>query len=135
MRESPGVSQARVVITTADFIRAVTFYRDRLGLPLIEQFDTEHGTGVILDAGRATLEILDEEHAAFVDDVEVGSRVAGTLRVAFEVADAATTTRLLADAGATVLSPARTTPWGSVNSRLTDSDGVQLTLFTEPGEA
>ena len=43
--------------------------------------------GVLLDAGRATLELFDEGQAAMVDDIEVGRRVAGTVRIAFEVDD------------------------------------------------
>ena len=54
----------------------------------------------ILAAGRATLEIADRGHAAFVDEVEVGRRVAGQVRVAFEVEDSAVTTDRLARAGA-----------------------------------
>lgn len=126
-----GVLEARLVITTADFERAVGFYRDTLGLAVLERFDTERGAGVILDCGRATLEILDFEHAAFVDEVEVGSRVAGTLRLALQVADAAVTTEALSGAGAEILAAPALTPWGSTNSRLRDADGVQLTIFSD----
>ena len=71
----------------------------------------ERGRVTILDAGRATLELLDEEHAAFVDEVEVGRRVAGHVRLAFEVDDAATLTRELEAAGAEVVAPPTRTPW------------------------
>ena len=56
----------------------------------------------ILEAGRATLELLDPVHSAFVDEVEVGRRVAGHIRLAFEVDDSEATTRALEGAGATV---------------------------------
>ena len=42
---------------------------------------------VLLDAGRATLELVNEAQAAFIDEIEVGRRVAGPVRVAFEVDD------------------------------------------------
>jgi len=42
----------------------------------------------ILGAGRATLEVINPAQRALIDDVEVGSRVAPRIRVAFEVADA-----------------------------------------------
>lgn len=129
-----GVLEARLVITTADFERAIGFYRDTLGLTLLQRFDTDRGAGVILDCGRATLEILDEDHAAFVDEVEVGTRVAGTLRLALEVADAAATTEALSGAGAEILAAPTLTPWGSTNSRLRDADGVQLTIFSEDAD-
>ena len=85
----------------------------------------------ILEAGRATLELLDPTHAAFVDEVEVGRRVAGDVRIAFEVDDSATTARALAAAGATVLAQPTRTPWNSLNARVEGPAGLQLTLFTE----
>ena len=91
----------------------------------------ERGRVTILDAGRATLELLDEEHAAFVDEVEVGRRVAGHVRLAFEVVDAAALTRELEAAGAEVVAPPTRTPWESLNARLEGPAGLQLTLFQE----
>jgi predicted enzyme related to lactoylglutathione lyase len=85
----------------------------------------------ILDAGRATLELADPAHAAYVDEVEVGRRVAGHLRVAFEVGDTVAMTARLAEAGATVLAAPIRTPWGSLNARLEGPAGLQLTLFSE----
>ena len=58
-----------------------------LGLREREAFASEDGRVTILDAGRATLELLDPVHASFVDEVEVGRRVAGHVRIAFEVDD------------------------------------------------
>ena len=43
---------------------------------------------VILDAGRATLEIANPAQKRMIDDVEVGRQVAPQIRLAFEVADA-----------------------------------------------
>ena len=43
---------------------------------------------IILDAGRATLELSNPAQVAMIDEVEVGRRVAPRLRVAFEVDDA-----------------------------------------------
>jgi len=123
------VLQMRVALTAANYAEAVRFYRDVLGLEEREAFSTEHGNGVVLDAGEATLEILDERHAAFVDAVEVGERVAGPLRIAFEVTDVASVAAELVDGGATEMSPAVVTPWGSVNSRLEAPEGMQLTIF------
>ena len=84
---------------------------------------------MILDAGRATLELSDVPHAEHIDRVEVGRRVAGHIRVAFGVADAAAATDRLTDAGATLIAPPTPTPWRSLNSRLEAPGGLQLTLF------
>ncbi len=43
---------------------------------------------LLLDAGRATLELFDEAQAAMVDDLEVGRRVSGKVRFALQVPDA-----------------------------------------------
>jgi predicted enzyme related to lactoylglutathione lyase len=85
----------------------------------------------LLDAGRATVELADAAQADFIDEVEVGRRVAGRIRVAFEVPDAEDATGRLAAAGADVIAATTRTPWDSLNARLTDLDGVQLTLFQE----
>jgi predicted enzyme related to lactoylglutathione lyase len=127
-----SVRQLRVVVTAEDYDDALLFYRDVLGLTELGAFTGEHGRVTILDAGRATLELSDPEHAEYIDEVEVGSRVAGHIRVAFEVDDAAVSTQTLADAGATVLAEPTTTPWGSLNSRVEAPAGLQLTLFQEP---
>jgi lactoylglutathione lyase len=125
------VSQLRVVVTAEDYEQAVGFYRDVLGLPEEAAFVAEGGHVTILDAGRATMEITDPVHAAYIDRVEVGRRVAGHIRLAFEVADAAQTTERLASAGAEVIASPVRTPWDSLNARLDGPAGLQLTLFEE----
>ena len=124
-----GVLEMRLVVTAEDYDRAVAFYRDTLGLPQLAAFDDGAGHVVILDAGRATLELSDVRHAEHIDRVEVGRRVAGHVRVAFGVPDAAAATTRLTDAGATLIAPPTPTPWRSLNSRLEAPGGLQLTLF------
>ena len=124
-----GVLEMRLVVTAEDYDRAVAFYRDTLGLPQLAAFDDGAGHVVILDAGRATLELSDVPHAEHIDRVEVGRRVAGHVRVAFGVPDAAAATTRLTDAGATLIAPPTPTPWRSLNSRLEAPGGLQLTLF------
>ena len=87
----------------------------------------------ILDAGRATLELADPAHAIYVDEVEVGRRVAGQVRIAFEVADSRAATAELVDAGAELIAEPTRTPWDSLNSRLDAPAGLQVTIFTELG--
>jgi predicted enzyme related to lactoylglutathione lyase len=136
MTEPParaGVRQLRVVVTAEDYDLAVRFYRDVLGMPEEGAFAAEGGHVTILDAGRATLEITDPAHAAYIDRVEVGRRVAGHIRVALEVADAhAVTDRAVAGGAALVAEPV-VTPWNSLNARLEGPAGLQLTLFEELG--
>jgi predicted enzyme related to lactoylglutathione lyase len=125
------VSELRLVVTAEDYDRALHFYRDVLGLPELADYSSPNGQVRLLDAGRATLELTDAANAAFIDEVEVGRRVAGHIRVAFGVADSATLTASLAAAGATVIAEPTRTPWHSLNSRLEAPGGLQLTLFTD----
>ncbi|HEY7102281.1 MAG TPA: VOC family protein [Mycobacteriales bacterium] len=127
-----GVRELRLAVTAADWDAAVAFYRDELGLPQLADFSSDRGRVVLLDAGRATLELVDADQAAYIDEVEVGRRVAGPIRVAFEVDDVDGTTHTLADAGAEVVAEVTRTPWNSRNARLQAPAGLQLTLFEEP---
>ena len=129
-----GPAQLRLVVTAEDHDRALRFYRDTLGLPQLDDFSSDEGTVILLDAGRATVEIADARQAAFIDRVEVGRRVAGHIRVAFEVADSAAVTDTLAEAGAEVIAPPTRTPWNSLNARLSTPAGLQVTIFAELGE-
>jgi lactoylglutathione lyase len=129
-----GVRQLRVVVTVEDYDDALAFYRDTLGLAEIGAFTSPGGRISILDAGRATLELADPKHAEYIDEVEVGRRVAGQVRIAFEVDDAVAATDTVRAAGAVVLAEPVRTPWQSLNSRLEAPGGLQLTLFSELGE-
>ena len=133
MSDQP-VRELRLAVTAPDYDEALSFYRDVLGLRERAAFSSADGRVTILEAGRATLELLDPTHAAFVDQVEVGRRVAGHVRIALEVDDAEATTARLAAAGATVIAAPTRTPWESLNARLEAPAGLQLTLFTELAE-
>jgi lactoylglutathione lyase len=125
-----GSLELRVCVTAEDYEEAVAFYRDVLGLPEVAAF-AGRGRVTILEAGRATLELLEPEHAEFVDEVEVGRRVAGHVRLAFQIDDSREATARLATAGATVIAEPTETPWRSLNARLEGPAGLQLTLFQE----
>lgn len=125
------VLQMRLVVEAEDHDTAVAFYRDALGLDEEAAFVGEGDARVmILDAGRATLEIINPAQKRLIDEVEVGRPVAPKFRLAFEVADAAATTDALTGAGATLLAAPTETPWRSLNARLEAPD-VQVTVFQE----
>ena len=134
MANATPVHELRVAVTAPDYDEALAFYRDVLGLGERAAFSSADGRVTILEAGRATLELLDPTHADFVDQVEVGRRVAGHIRIALEVDDSEAMTAALAAAGATVVAEPTRTPWNSLNARLEAPGGLQLTLFTELGE-
>jgi catechol 2,3-dioxygenase-like lactoylglutathione lyase family enzyme len=124
------VKELRLVLTVDDFDQALAFYRDELGLEMQEMWVADGSRGVLLEAGRATLELFDEGQAAMVDELEVGRRVAGKVRVAFEVDASPEVADKLEAAGANRIAGPVETPWQSINVRLVAPDGTQLTLFS-----
>jgi catechol 2,3-dioxygenase-like lactoylglutathione lyase family enzyme len=99
------VTELRIALTVNDFDQALAFYRDVLGLEQVADWSSETGRVIVLAAGRATLELLDEAQAESVDAIEAGRRVSGTLRFAVRVADSENTARRLVSAGAVQVSP------------------------------
>ena len=134
MTDAPArpVLQLRVVVEAVDYEAAVAFYRDALGLPEYLAF-AEGGDErvVILDAGRATLEIANPAHKRAIDRIEAGGAESPHIRLAVEVEDTAGMTRRLEGVGARVVAEPVVTPWQSLNSRLDAPADVQITLFQE----
>ena len=124
------ISELRLVLTVKDFDRATALFRDALGLEQLAAWQNDGGHVVLLDAGRATLEVADERQAQAIDEIEVGRRVAGQVRIAFQTPDSESVANTLARAGATIIAGPVLTPWGDRNMRLQGPDGIQLTLFT-----
>lgn len=123
------VLELRVAVTTAAFDRLAAFYRDGLGLEPAQVWPDDQGRSLVLDLGKATLEVFDEQQANTVDQLEVGRRVSGQVRFALQVPDLeAAVTRLLAH-GAALVHPIATTPWGDRTARFQDPDGMQITLY------
>lgn len=131
-RQIPPPTQLRVVVEADDFDEATRFYRDALGLRELAAF-SEGGDArvLLLDVGRATLELANPAHKRFIDDVEAQGRPSPRIRLAFEVADADGVTRAAEAGGAHVVAQPTLTPWHSRNARLDAPAGLQITLFQE----
>ncbi len=129
---SQRVRQLRLVVEAEDFDAAVAFYRDALGLREQAAFEGAGDARVmILDAGRATLELANPAQKRMIDDAEAGGHDSDRIRVAFEVDDTSIATEHLTSAGADLLVPPTVTPWKTVNSRMAAPAGLQITLFEE----
>ena len=124
-----SVNEFRVALTTAEFDRVVAFYRDGLGLNPGELWTENGGRGQIFSVGTASLEIFDPPYAEHVDAVEVGKRVSGQIRFAFEVPNLKTAIEQALAYGAVLLHDTVTTPWGDFNARVQSPDGMQVTLY------
>ena len=125
----PPVLELRVALTTGDYERLVKFYCDGLGIEPAALWNNDGGKALILEMGRATLELFDDRQAEVIDQLEAGRRVSGPVRFALRVPDLqAAMNRLLAHGALLVHEPVMT-PWGDYNVRLQDPDGMQITLF------
>jgi lactoylglutathione lyase len=126
------VFEFRVALTTEDFDRAVAFYRDGLGLVPGDLW-TDNGYGQMFRAGRGTLEIFDPDYADSVDQFEVGERVSGQIRFAFQVPDVLQALERALQYGATLVHEPVLTPWNDLNARVQSPDGLQITLYQVGG--
>ena len=126
---SSPVLEFRIALTAQDYDKLVAFYEDTLGLEADEIWTQGDNKGVIYDMGKATLEILDENSAATVDQIEAGKRVSGQIRFALEVQDVDAALQRALAKGATLVHEPIITPWRHRNVRLQSPDGLQITLF------
>ena len=121
--------ELRVALTTQDYERLASFYLEGLGLKPAQVWPEDQGRALVLDLGRATLEVFDEKQAETVDQLEVGRRVSGQVRFALQVPDLEAAVERLIAHGATLVHPPVVTPWGDRNVRFQDPDGMQITLY------
>ena len=126
--------EMRIALTSQDYERVVRFYCQGLGIEPAALWNNDGGQAILLEMGKATLELFDERQAEVIDTLEAGRRVSGQIRFAFQVPDLqAAMERLLAH-GATLVHPPVKTPWGDTNVRLQDPDGMQITLYQSQGD-
>ena len=65
------VTELRVALTVQDFGQALAFYRDALGLEQIADWSSGTGRVVVLEAGRATLELFDKARVQAPDGMQL----------------------------------------------------------------
>lgn len=123
------VKELRIILTVENLEETIAFYRDQLGLATSKEWHSETGNGIILEAGLASLELIDHKHAATIDTIEVGKRVAGPVRLALNVgADLPAIGKELEAHGAIKIADPQVAPWSLVQ-RMEDPSGMQFTLF------
>jgi len=129
------VLELRVALTTGDYERLVKFYCDGLGIEPAAVWNNDGGKALMLELGKATLELFDERQAEVIDQLEAGKRVSGQIRFALQVPDLQSAMERLISHGATLVHPPITTPWGDRNVRFQDPNGMQITLYQSANEA
>ena len=123
------VLELRIALTVKEFERSVKFYCEGLGIEPEALWNNGAGHALVLEMGKATLEIFDEAQAETIDQLEAEKRISGPIRFALQVPDLkAAMERLLAHGAILIHAPVMT-PWGDYNVRLQDPDGLQITLF------
>lgn len=123
------ILELRVALTSADFEKSVHFYCEALGIQPVARWQNGQGHALVLDLGQASLELFDDAQAEAVDQIEVGARLSGQVRFALQVPDLDAAIQRLLVHGAELVHPPVLTPWGDLNARLQDPDGIQITLF------
>ncbi|WP_394843330.1 VOC family protein [Pendulispora brunnea] len=127
------VQEMRVALTVDAYDKALHFYRDGLKMRAVETWDRPDGSGAILDAGRATLEILSTKQVERIDRIEVGRRISGPVRLGLDVEEPEAVARAFEAGGAERLAGPAAAPWGTT-FRMRAPDGMQYTLYAGPGE-
>ncbi len=126
-----GIRETRIVLTANDFDATKRLLQGGLGLKTEKEWRDDEGNGIVLDAGHATIEVLDEADAARTDRVETGKPARSRVRLALHVSDVLSSSNAMQQRGAVALGEAKLTPWDHFNQRLQTPDGVQVTLFEE----
>ena len=124
------VKELRIILTVDNLDEVIKFYRDVAGLTTSKEWHEDTGNGIILEAGKASLELIDQKNVASIDAIEVGKRVSGTVRLALNVGqkNIEIASETLINGGATKEAEMVQAPWSKV-MRLKDPSGMQLTLF------
>src|SRR5690348_16858479 len=97
-------TELRIILTVENLDEMIEFYRDSLGMTTSKEWHEPTGNGIILDAGRASIELIDSRHANTIDSIEVGKRVAGPVRLAVKIGkDIDSAGAVLGKEGATII--------------------------------
>jgi len=123
------IKELRIILTVENLDEIIKFYRDTVGLETSKEWHEATGNGIILDAGRASLELIDESHAKRIDEIEVGKRISGTVRLALNTGgDIESAVDTIVEGGGKAIAEVRQAPWSKV-ARVQAPGGMQITLF------
>ena len=117
-----GVDQFVVVMTTGAFDASLAFYRDVIGLEVVEEW-TDAGHGAVLSAGGpARVELIDLPERARIDteSLFLGLQV-GAIDALYERASAA---------GHEIIREPADRPWGGRGFVVRDPNGVAVNIYT-----
>lgn len=120
------VLSSRVLLRPADIDAAVDFYEHRVGLRRYREWGSPPHRGVVYFLGGGFLELTETpaEHARPPSPRGV--------RLWLQVADVATACAELAGGGVDIVEWPDRKPWGLIEARIHDPDGLELVLIETP---
>jgi catechol 2,3-dioxygenase-like lactoylglutathione lyase family enzyme len=116
------ILSSRFMLHPSDFDRSVGFYRDVLGLHPMREFGQGASRGVVFFLGGGYLELTDRHVEPPTASTELW----------LQVRDVRQAERELRAAGVPIIEGAAEKPWGLVELRVSDPDGLVLILVEVP---
>ena len=116
------ILSSRFMLHPRDFDRSVRFYRDVLGLHPMREFGQGEYRGIVFFLGGGYLELTDR-HVEPPD---------ASTELWLQVRDVKQAERELRAAGVPIIENAAEKPWGLVELRVSDPDGLVLILVEVP---
>ncbi|KPK17842.1 MAG: glyoxalase [Myxococcales bacterium SG8_38] len=118
------ILSSRFMLHPSDFDRSTKFYRDVLGLHPMREFGRGNARGVVFFLGGGYLELTSGS---------VESPAAST-ELWLQVRDVEETERELVAAGVPIVESAVQKPWGLIELRASDPDGLVLIFVEVPAD-
>ncbi|THG30044.1 VOC family protein [Naasia lichenicola] len=135
--EHTYVSELRLVIECEDWDGALAFYRDALGLREIMGYKGDNEGQVILDVGRASIELVHPELPSTESgaSVELSAPPVPRTRLAFRTTRAQALIERLEESGASRVEGPLLNAADTLNVRLVAPDNMPITIFRPLGES
>jgi catechol 2,3-dioxygenase-like lactoylglutathione lyase family enzyme len=118
------VLSSRVLLSPSDLARSQRFYRDILGLAVYREFGPPDAPGLVFFLGGSFLELSQQSDGPAEKNLSLW----------LQVRDVEAEHRRLADANVTVTESPRLQPWGLIEMRIADPDGVPIILVEVPAD-
>jgi catechol 2,3-dioxygenase-like lactoylglutathione lyase family enzyme len=118
------ILSSRFMLHPREFDRSVAFYRDILGLHPMREFGKGGSRGVVFFLGGGYLELTDRQVEPPASSTEIW----------LQVRDVRQAERELRAAEVPIIESAVEKPWGLIELRVTDPDGLVLILVEVPPE-
>jgi catechol 2,3-dioxygenase-like lactoylglutathione lyase family enzyme len=121
----------RIVIRSYDLDRSLEFYRDQLGLSVIESWNRPDGAGHLIDAAGGVIELLGKTPG----DASRGGwdfvMPVAKYEILLEVSDARAAHAALKAKEVETLSEPEATSWGGVHFTVTDPDETPVVYLSK----